>query len=155
MINMSISRQAQVKECSGFSLIELIIVIAIIGILASVAYASYSSSIQKSRRADGKEALGRIAALQEQFYIQRNQYSEEIAELGGSSSVEGNYTMSVVFDSMSGTGCSDGACFTATAVATGVQAEDDMCLVLTIDSLGRKEAWDSIAKSNETTDTCW
>lgn len=153
MVIIMVVSSKKCRRSGGFTLIELMIVIAVVAILASVAYASYSDSIQKSRRADGKEALGRIAALQEQFYIQRAEYSDDITELGGDASLESNYTMSVVNDSISGTACAEGACFTATATAAGAQAGDTTCLVMTLDSLGRKQASDNNA--TDTTDICW
>ena len=139
----------------GFSLIEMLIVITIIGILASVAYGSYQNSVQKSRRADGKDALARAAASQEKHYLKNNQYSNDMDDIGGNASVEGNYSLSSAF-SIAGTDCSDAAdrqCFTLTATARGAQADDTTCATMTLDSLGRKAAADS--SSNDTTDVCW
>ena len=54
---------------SGFTLIELMIVIAIIGIISAVAFPSYSSYITKSRRADAKISLTKMADAQERWYL--------------------------------------------------------------------------------------
>lgn len=137
----------------GFTLIEIMITVAIVAILASVAYASYTDSVQRSRRTDGQEALNRAAALQERWYIQNNQYSANMASLGGATSLEGNYALSAVNNSSSGTSCDSGACYTITATAQNAQAADTDCATLTIDNLGRKRSLSSA--SVDTSDICW
>lgn len=141
------------RRNKGFTLIEVMIVIAIVGILAAIAYGSYQDSVEKSRRSDGKEALTSAAALQERMYIQNNQYSSDIDDLGGSSSREGYYALSVVNDSMSGTTCDAGNCFTITATAQGAQANDEDCVAMTVDNLGRKFSENS--SSTDSSDICW
>ena len=65
----------------GFSLIELMIVLAIIGILGTIGYPGYDSYMKKSRRADGKIALQKMADRQERFYLQNQQFGD-MDELG-------------------------------------------------------------------------
>lgn len=65
----------------GFTLIELMIVVAIIGILAAIAYPSYESSVDKSRRTDGKSALSGLAGAMERYYTTNSSY--EGAAAGG------------------------------------------------------------------------
>lgn len=126
------------RNNSGFTLVELLIVVAIVAILAAIAIPSYSSSIEKGRRADGKTALAGAVALQERQYSLTNQYSDDISILGGAGSSEGYYTLSVAYTSFSGACSTDKDCYTLTATAIGVQANDSACAVLTIDSLGKK-----------------
>lgn len=63
------------KRVMGFTLIEMMIVVAIIAIIAAIAYPNYSRYAFRTRRADGHEALMRIAAAQERFYTNRNRYA--------------------------------------------------------------------------------
>lgn len=137
---------------NGFTLIELMIAVAIVAILASVAYGSYQNSIQKSRRADAKNALATAVNMQEKKYLLNNQYSDIIADLGGASSPERAYAMSVAF-SMGGTACADGQCYTLTATAQGPQVDDTECATFSMDNLGRKFAENS--GGDDTADTCW
>lgn len=136
---------------AGFSLIELLIVVAIVAILASVAYGSYQNSIEKSRRSDAKDALARAAALQEKHYLQFKQYSNDMDDIGGNASREGNYQISSAF-AFGLDGCDDGQCYTLTATAQGAQADDTTCSTFTLDSLGRKASSDGV---NDTTEVCW
>ena len=50
------------RFAKGFSLIELMIVVTIIAILASLAYYNYARYAFRTRRADGREMVMRIAA---------------------------------------------------------------------------------------------
>lgn len=144
------------KRSSGFTLIELLIVVAILGVVASFAYSSYSRSVEKSRRSDAKNALLHAATLQERLYIQNNQYSALIADLGGANSENGYYSMSVATGEMSGGDCdtsaSEFSCFVVTATAQNAQVNDAACATLTIDNLGRKEATDT---GGATSTECW
>jgi len=133
------------KSESGFSLVEIIIVIAIIAILAGIAWPSYQSSVIKSRRTDGKEALLSGAAKQERMYLQNNRYSADISDIGGNSSVEGFYSMSVSQNAGTTT-------FVITATAAGAQSADTDCASLTIDHTGRKRSYNSGATE---TSECW
>ena len=63
----------------AFTLIELLIVMAIVAILAAIAYPSYDRYVQRTRRADAREMLMRIAAAEERFYTNRNTYTADIA----------------------------------------------------------------------------
>lgn len=142
----------------GFNLVELMVVIAIIGTIAAIGYPSYQASVEKSRRADGKEAALRAAALQERWYLQRNQYSDNMTDIGGANSEERYYTVSSAFNFNGANDCSapdNRRCFTITATAVGVQERDEDCRTLTVDNLGRQKSFDD--GGTETTDTvkCW
>ncbi|MFK0573911.1 type IV pilin protein [Endozoicomonas sp.] len=113
----------------GFTLSELIIVVAIIGILAGIVYPSYSQYMYETRRSDAWVTLSAAAAAQERWYSINYSYTDAISNLGGNSSPEGYYTISVEADSTSFT-------LTATALSTAVQASDSGCTAITLDHFG-------------------
>ncbi len=132
-------------------MIEVIIVMAIIGILAAIAYGSYGSSVQKSRRTDGKDALLSLATKQEQWYLQNSAYTNDVTDIGDANSIEGYYGLAAAH-SLGGVACA-GTCFTLTASAQGAQLNDTECASLTVDNLGRTASTDS--DGNDSTDICW
>lgn len=138
---------AQVK---GFSLIELMITIAIVGVLAGMAIPSYQSSVEKSRRSDARVALLSAVAQQERHFSLNNIYSNDIADIGSSTSGEGFYTITVAYE-MAGNDCSvDKDCYTVTATAIGAQAGDTQCGDYTINNLGQKTVTGTLGKVE-----CW
>jgi prepilin-type N-terminal cleavage/methylation domain-containing protein len=53
----------------GFTLLELMIVIIIIGVLATVGIMQYSASIEKSRGAEARRALGNLRLMCSAIYL--------------------------------------------------------------------------------------
>lgn len=129
----------------GFTLVELMIVVAIVAIIAAVAYPSYTNYVQRTRRADGKEFLLRVAAAQERYYTRFNRYGE-IADLGvgAGDSDEGFYSVAIAL------GDADQS-YTLTAAPQGLQVKDQ-CGDLTLTNTGFKD-W-SGAKP-PTNGKCW
>lgn len=70
------------KGGNGFTLIELLITIAIISILAWLAFPSYLHFIARSNRTEAQRELLRIANLQEQYYVDTRNYTEDMKKLG-------------------------------------------------------------------------
>jgi len=140
------------KRNTGFTLIELMIAVAIIGILLAVALPSYEKSVQKSRRSDGKIALEKAAAMQEQFYFLNNQYSTDVNDLGGSggtlNSLEGQYTLTVAFSG------GDNQTYTLTATAISSQLKDTTCRRYELDHTGARRSYNSSGTQNTTTADC-
>ena len=140
------------KKKSGFSLIELMVAIAIIGILMAVALPNYQNSVQKSRRSDGKIALEKAAAMQEQFYFLNNRYSTNVNDLGGNggtlNSIEGLYTITAAFSG------GDNQTYTLTATAIGSQLKDTTCRRYELDHRGARRSYNSSGSQNTTTADC-
>ena len=132
----------------GFTLIEVMIVVVIVAILAAVAIPSYQGQIQKTRRADAKEALMRAAAAQERYFFSHNEYTDDLTQLGFQSSLSNDAHYSLKADPVTTTAFT----ITATPVPNGVQLKDTQCTEFSINQLGKQEAKGSGSNpSNE----CW
>ena len=130
------------RKPRGFTLIEIMIVVAIIGILAAIAIPSYSEHIRKTRRADAKETLLKLAALEERWFFTRNSYTTTISDLTNSTaSTEGYYTISL--ESITG-----GFILKAKPVVGGVQARDK-CSEFSVTHTGLKQS------AGGTVAECW
>ena len=121
----------------GFYLIELRVVVAIIGIMGAIASPSYDAYMKKSRRADGKIALQKMADRQERFYLQNNTYTTAPASVGGTGTEKNYYVLSIAAADV------NTFTLTATAVPGGPQATDTTtnhgdCTVLQLTAAGAK-----------------
>jgi len=116
---------------SGFTLIEMLITIAIIGILASIAYPSYTDYVLRSNRTEAQRELIRLANMQEQLFVDRRIYTQDMTLLGAPATPyiteSGKYSISTVVI---------GRTFTLTATALGIQAADTDCTPLAITEAG-------------------
>lgn len=129
------------------------IVVVIVAILAAVAIPSYQDSVRKTRRADAKEALMRIAASQERYFFTNNSYGE-LHALGLSpttgctakiNSQEGFYEIQL-------TNCGTTS-FEIQATAVGAQLGDTQCRTFKLNHVGKKAAATSGGVAN--TGICW
>lgn len=128
----------------GFTLIELMIVVAIVAIIAAIAYPSYTNYVLRTRRADGKEFLMRIAAAQERYYTNLNRYGTMENLNLEATSEKGYYIVNAVLSN------GDQA-YVLTATPQGPQV-NDQCANLILTSTGFKD-W-SGAKP-PTNGNCW
>ena len=77
------------RGSKGFTLIELMIVVVIIGILASIAWPSYQEYIKRSRRSDAQSLMLSISSKQQQFMLDRRQYTDLVGAGGLNISTQG------------------------------------------------------------------
>lgn len=131
------------RVAKGFTLIELMIVVAIIAILASLAYYNYSRYAFKTRRADGREMLMRVAAAQERYYTNFNAYASSLTAASPAgldftgppvTSEKSHYTITTANGA---SGDTQSYVLMATPTAGDVQAAD-ACGALTLDNVGNK-----------------
>lgn len=146
----------------GFTLIEVMIVVVIVAILAAVAVPSYQESVRKTKRAEAKEALTRLAAAQERYFFTNNGYTDDLSLLGNPSgtSENGYYNLSFTGGSSgSRVVCTSGTatypCFTIQAGAASgkSQFKDEKCRTFLITHTGKRSALDS--KGQDSTAECW
>jgi type IV pilus assembly protein PilE len=140
---------------TGVTLLELMTVVMIIGVLASVAIPSYRSYLIRAQRTDATEALLRVAAAQEKYYLQNNRYATQAqmglgppAGLGIQGTERGYYTLA-----LASVDTTLDFAVTATPAAAGPQANDNTCTSFTINQQGTRGAKNSANASN--TETCW
>ena len=66
----------------GFSLIELMVVLAVFAILSTIAVGSYRRYALRATRTEARLSLLAIQVAQEKFFLQNNQYAQDIATAG-------------------------------------------------------------------------
>ncbi len=129
------------NNVKGFTLMELMIVVAIIGIIGAIAVPSYDSFMKKSRRADAKVGLAKLADRQERHYLQNNTYAASLGVLGMAGDLTENsyYQLSVVSANTTGFSLqADANGGTATGQAGDTTTSAGDCTVMGLDSLTLK-----------------
>jgi type IV pilus assembly protein PilE len=137
--------KASRTKSAGFTLVELMVVVAIVAILAAIAYPSYADHVRRTKRAEGKALLTRIAGEQERFFTARGRYTDLLTTpkpnglgFANAESENGCYTATIELGpgslsyTLTATPSSNGPC--------GNQAGDTQCGNLTLTSLGVKGA---------------
>jgi len=143
--NISADRR---KAARGFSLIELMVVVAIVALLASIATASYRNYTRRATRTEGRSVLLAIQVAQEKYFLQNNQYVQNIAGViaappaglgiplsAAGLTANGNYTISFQLNTPTQ--------YRLAATAGGSQANDSTCPVFTVDDQGNRTPADS------------
>lgn len=120
----------------GFTLIELMVAVAVLGVIMAIAYPAYTDFVERSRRAEAREALQNVATLEEQFYSNNKGYSASLSDLGMSATTDNGYyqlslTTGSTIDGFAQT-------YTVSASAQGAQARDTDCATIELDSNGNK-----------------
>lgn len=141
-------KNLNLKDRTGFTLIELMIAIAIIAILSTLAVTSYQSYLIKSRRTAAYVMLQQMMNYAQQYYAQNNfTYPTSLAALYGSAPIPSSpyYTFSSVACTSANCGT---PCFQieATAATGTSQTNDTGCTKLDLDSCGNRMP---------TTGNCW
>jgi len=144
------------KSMQGVTLVELMVVVVVVAVLMSVAIPSYRQYTMRANRAEGHSFLLQAAANQERFFLNANQYTDNLTDpppdgLGMmGTSPAGHYTFAVNIQN-------GGTAFTAIATAAGGQSQDADCDVLAIDERGRRYGGPGPAfdDGSNDLDECW
>ena len=125
------------------------VVVAVVALLGAISVNSYRSYVLRAARTEGRMALLAIQVAQEKYFLQNNQYAQDIATVianppaglginltAGGVTTGGNYTLS--FSAVTAN------TYTLQAVATGTQTKDSAaCLTFTIDDQGTRTPADA------------
>ena len=123
------------QRMRGITLMELMIVVVIVGILAAVAYPNYRDFATRAKRNEAKAALLLIATNQERFYLNNQQYTNDMTRLGFN--VGNNFITDTGTYSISVAGA-NAATYTATATYLKADNETGRCATFTIQPNGNK-----------------
>jgi type IV pilus assembly protein PilE len=121
----------------GITLMELMIVVVIVGILAAVAYPNYREYAARAKRNEAKAALLLLATNQERFYLNNQQYTNDMTRLGFS--VANNFVTETGTYRISVAGA-NAATYTATATYLKGDSEAGKCGTFTIQPNGDKSS---------------
>lgn len=133
----------------GFTLVELMITLTVVGILAALAYPSFVEQIRKSRRADAKATLLKVAQLAERRLSEKGSYADlALGSAAGAiykdESDDGYYTLTLDKTATS---------FTLKAVPkSGTTQADDKCGTFTYTDKGERNF---ITSATATKADCW
>ncbi|OUS30396.1 hypothetical protein A9Q98_05235 [Thalassotalea sp. 42_200_T64] len=138
----------------GFTLLELMVCLVIVGILSSIAYGSFQDYVLKVRRSDATITLMHLAVLEENFYNQNMQYSNDISSASGLNhksilTDEEFYQLSVTVRTQANDGVDS---FILKATARTSQSKDKGCLSFTLSNLNEKSSLNSQGVINN---NCW
>ncbi len=135
------------RSHAGFTLIELMLAVALLAIIATISVTSFRQYVIRANRSDAAAVLLRVAAAQERWFLDNNQYADDAAALGiaGATSEHGYYTVTINRNADPAAG------YTAIAepVADQRQSSDTQCQQLSIDATGLR------ASAPEDIGICW
>jgi type IV pilus assembly protein PilE len=131
-------------KARGMTLMELLVVIVILGILSAIAVPSYRQYLVRSQRAEAKIALLQLQTAQEKFYLQNNEYTDDVTTASPtglgllSKSETGKYDISITLEEDEAGNANQRYVATAAPAADGGQSDDGKCASFTIDERGTR-----------------
>ena len=155
----------------GFTLIELMIVVAIIGILAAIAMPNFSAQLNKSRRAEGMNALLEVQQAQTRLRSNCRFYAQLLVNDNNDGTNDSNCLASAALTVLEvdtatpegyyavtiSAGTASANAYTATATAQDRQFDDTDCrtLILTVSGNNPDGVRSSTDSGGAASTGCW
>ena len=79
----------------GFTLVELLVVIAIISIIAMIAIPMFLNFMKKAKMVEGETALAEVKRLEERYFSDNLQYSNDLSVMGFNLTGVSYYSISI------------------------------------------------------------
>jgi type IV pilus assembly protein PilE len=118
---------------SAFVLVEMMVVVALLGILLAMIVPGYQQQVLNSYRFEATQELLRLAVLQQQYYLEQQNYTATLSLLAAPDdnylTASGRYRISAQVSAQG---------FMLEAEAVGPQRKDLACQWLRLDQTGRK-----------------
>ncbi len=147
-------RAIQRTNCSGYTLIEMLVVVAIIGILSAIAIPAYQANVVNATRSVAIAGLMDLANRQEQFFLNNKTYTASMVNLGypaglvfdlaGDSAAALNNNQTLVASTSTDRvyvikiDSAAASAFSVSAVPQLAQANDTECAILSLNNLSAK-----------------
>ncbi|ALZ77196.1 type IV pilin protein [Rheinheimera sp. F8] len=117
----------------GFVLIEMMLVVALFGILLAMLVPGYQQQLLSSYRLEATQELQRLAILQQQYYLEQQQYTAALSRLPAPDdsylTASGRFRISAVLNAQG---------YLLQAEAVGPQRKDLACRWFRLDQAGRQ-----------------
>lgn len=117
----------------GFVLIEMMLVVALFGILLAMFVPGYQQQVLGSYRLEATQELQRLAILQQQFYLEQQQYTAALSQLPAPDDSyltgSGRFRISAILTAQG---------YLLQAEAVGPQRKDLACQWFRLDQTGRQ-----------------
>jgi type IV pilus assembly protein PilE len=170
------------NKARGYTLIELVIAVSIMAILTRIGFVSYQGYIARSNRTLARGMLVKLAAKQEQLFLQTGAYAyNDFTSLTGASgssayttfyinqdgaiqtsgstiqsASDSNTIYAVSFANADNTGALSAASYAIKASAQGLQAKRDTgCQTLILNYTGLKQAQTGSGTAVSDPTSCW
>jgi len=86
------------SDPKGFTLVELMIVIAIIAIIAAIAIPMFLNFLKRAKAVEGETAVTEIKRLEDHYFVENSQYSNDLAAMGFNRTGVSYYSISILLN---------------------------------------------------------
>ena len=86
------------SDSKGFTLVELMIVVAIIAIISMIAIPMFQNFVKKAKAVEGETALAEIKRLEDHYFVDNLQYSNDLSAMGFNRTGVSYYSIAILLN---------------------------------------------------------